>query len=260
MNYLRASPTEFRYRYWTHTLLFGLGFWSPWDALIPPQSPLAGHQSTWLALASQAARTTSISFTATTIALLLLGTLCASAAALLRTWGTACLGSFTVTNGRMQANGVVAEGPYRHVRNPLYLGTWLHALALALLMPPTGAIFTVLSITILQARLIAGEEPFLARSLGAAYIAYCNAVPRVLPSIAPRTRTANTEPRWVQAIVAESYMILVAIAFATFGWRYNAFLLTKCVVIALGISLVLRAVLPPVPAASSEKPAPNPSA
>ena len=39
--------------------------------------------------------------------------------------------------------GVVADGPYRHMRNPLYLGAWVHTLALALLMPASGALFTV---------------------------------------------------------------------------------------------------------------------
>jgi len=33
----------------------------------------------------------------------------------------------------------------------------------------------------------------------------------------------------------------VALCFAIFGWRYNATLLTRCVLIALGVSLVTRA-------------------
>jgi len=33
----------------------------------------------------------------------------------------------------------------------------------------------------------------------------------------------------------------VALSFAVFGWRYNAFLLTKCVLVCFGISLVARA-------------------
>jgi uncharacterized membrane protein len=30
-------------------------------------------------------------------------------------------------------------------------------------------------------------------------------------------------------------------SFAVLGWRYNAFLLTKCVLVWLGVSLVVRA-------------------
>jgi protein-S-isoprenylcysteine O-methyltransferase Ste14 len=251
MNYLQASPTEFRYRYWVHAAVFGLGFWSPWS--IGPTT----RQSAWLTLGSLIARNSTVSFTIATVALLLAGILCATAAASLRTWGTACLGSFTVTDARMQAGTIVAEGPYRYVRNPLYLGTWLHSLALALLMPPTGAVFTILATAILQARLIAGEEPFLTASLGPAYAAYCTAVPRILPSFVPLTHTAGARPQWLQAIVTESYMIGVAVAFLTLGWRYNAFLLTQCVVVCLGLSLVVRA-LPAPRTTGREKPASNP--
>jgi hypothetical protein len=33
----------------------------------------------------------------------------------------------------------------------------------------------------------------------------------------------------------------VALSFAVFGWRYNAFFLTKCVLVCFGVSLVARA-------------------
>jgi hypothetical protein len=33
----------------------------------------------------------------------------------------------------------------------------------------------------------------------------------------------------------------VTASFAVLGWRYNAFLLTKCVLVSLGVSLVVRA-------------------
>lgn len=252
MNYLRASSTEFRLRYWTHALVFAIGFWAPWNPLVS-----STRQSTWLTLASFLSRNFTLSFTQTTVALLVLGIVFAALAAALRTWGTACLGSFTVTNGKMKADHIVAEGPYRYVRNPLYLGTWLHAVALALLMTPTGAVFTIIVMAIMQARLIAGEEAFLSNSLGPAYTAYCHAVPRIVPSLSPRTLIAGAKPRWFQAIIAESYMIGVALVFATLGWRYNAFLLVQGVLVAFGFSILLRALLPPAPItqpAHSEKP------
>jgi hypothetical protein len=42
-------------------------------------------------------------------------------------------------------------------------------------------------------------------------------------------------------LLAEIYAIGVALSFAVFGWRYNAFLLTKCVLVCFGVSLVARA-------------------
>ena len=42
----------------------------------------------------------------------------------LRVWGAAYLGYDTVHHGDMQAGGVMADGPYRYIRNPLYIGGW----------------------------------------------------------------------------------------------------------------------------------------
>ena len=156
----------------------------------------------------------------------------------------------------MQGASIVADGPYRHLRNPLYLGIWLHSLALSLLMPVSGAIFTILAVTFFESRLIAGEEPFLAANQGSAYLAYQRIVPRILPSLSPRTPASGARPHWLAAALGESYMILAALAFLVFGWRYNAFLLTKCILISLGISLIVRALNP----AQNRKPAAIPSA
>jgi uncharacterized membrane protein len=42
-------------------------------------------------------------------------------------------------------------------------------------------------------------------------------------------------------VLAEIMMWGVTVSFAVLGWRYNAFLLTKCVLVWLGVSLVVRA-------------------
>ncbi len=253
---MRASALEFRLRYLFHAIVFSLGFVAPWDRLLPRDGPLAPTQSTWLSLASAAARQGWLPFATATVVLLLAGILTASAGAALRTWASAFLGAFIVQDGAMHGNTVVADGPYRHLRNPLYLGTWLHALALALLMPPTGALFTILAIAVIQARLIAAEEPFLAATLGPPYAAYRAAVPRIVPALTPRIPAGGARPRWPQAAAGELYMIGVALAFATLGWRYNAYLLMQAVVISFGLSLVARAFIPAP--AKSDRPAIDP--
>ena len=60
--------------------------------------------------------------------------------ALLRVWGTAYLGTGTVNSLDMKAGSVVADGPYRYVRNPLYLGLWFMVAAMAFIMPVTRRI------------------------------------------------------------------------------------------------------------------------
>jgi hypothetical protein len=171
------------------------------------------------------------------------GIVCAVVGAWLRTWGAAYLGAGVVQDRRMHGAGVVADGPYRYVRNPLYLGTFVHTLALALLMPVSGAIFAVVSIGWFQVRLILAEEPFLAERLGTAYSDYCAKVPRLWPAMKARVSAGGTRPRWGQAVLGEIYKWGVAGSFAVLGWRYNALLLTKCVLVSLGVSLLARGFL-----------------
>ena len=90
----------------------------------------------------------------------------AVAGAALRTWGAAYLGATTVQRGGMVGDRIIADGPYRFVRNPLYLGTVLHTIAVSLLMRPEAGVLCLALITFLQFRLIFREEPIPARSLG----------------------------------------------------------------------------------------------
>jgi hypothetical protein len=168
-------------------------------------------------------------------------------AAMLRTWASAYLGASIVQDGAMHGEGVVAAGPYRRVRNPLYLGTFLHTFALALLMPPSGAIFCVLAIGLFQLRLIAREQAFLVAKLGEPYRAYCSKVPSLLPSLTARVASSTVHPAWSTAFLGEIYFWGVAVSFAVLGWRYNAFLILRGVIISLGISLIARVFIPKHP-------------
>jgi protein-S-isoprenylcysteine O-methyltransferase Ste14 len=240
---MKTAPFDYRARFGIHALLYFCGFAFYWfrsfDFYWLPDT----HESTWLVLTPQLERT-GLSFTGATVTLLALAIFFAAAGAFLRTWGAAYLGARIVQSPDMHGNSVLADGPYRRSRNPLYLGTFLHTIALALLMSPYGAIFTVITIGLFQLRLIFVEEPFLAATLGQPYLDYCKRVPRILPSLTPRVPPSGRQPHWLQGVLGESYMIGVAVSFAVFGWRYNAFLLTKCVIISLGVSLVLRALAP----------------
>jgi len=233
---MKAAPFEYRFRFALHALIYFCGFAFYWL----PNS----HESTWLVLTPWLERTGWLSFTGATITLLSLAIFFAAAGAFLRTWGAAYLGSGVVQSADMHGNTIHADGPYRRTRNPLYLGTFLHTLAHTLLMSPYGALFTITAIGLFQLRLIFTEEPFLATKLGQPYLDYRKRVPRFLPSLTPRIPPSGAKPHWLQAILGESYMIGTAVSFAIFGWRYNAFLLTKCVIISLGVSLVLRAAIP----------------
>jgi protein-S-isoprenylcysteine O-methyltransferase Ste14 len=236
---MKATPLEFRFRFLILTVIFALGFTAPWDYALNLDSI-----RTWQLLAAWPARNGWLSFSTATIVVLLLGIVCALAGALLRTWATAYLGPSVVQDSAMHGEGVVAAGPYRHLRNPLYLGTFLHTFALALLMPPSGAIFCILAVCLFQLRLIAGEESFLTAKLGEPYLAYRAKVPRLLFALTPRVPASSLQPKWPTAFLGEIYMWGVVVTFAALGWRYNSILLIKGVLISLGLSLIVRAFLP----------------
>jgi len=236
---MKASAFEFRFRYLIHVLICVLGFTTPWNYWLHLDTI-----RTWQWLSAWLSRTGWLGFNAATVTVLMLGVVCAFVAAALRTWGSAYLGISVVKDTSMHGDHMVAAGPYRRVRNPLYLGTFIHALALALLMQPSGALFTVVLIGLLQLRLICAEESFLSAKLGEPYREYCALVPRLIPSLTPRVPASPVQPRWSMAFLGEIYMWGVFISFAALGWRYNSMLIIQGVLVSLGVSLVARAFVP----------------
>lgn len=236
---MKATSLEFRFRFLIIAVIYFLGFVAPWNYWLHLDTI-----RTWQLLASWPARSGWLSFNAATVLVLVVGIVCALKGAVLRTWATAYLGPSVVHDAAMHGEGVVAAGPYRYLRNPLYLGTFIHTFALSLLMPPSGAIFCIVAVFLFQLRLIAGEESFLAAKLGEPYLAYCAKVPSLIPALTPGVPASTARPAWPTAFLGEIYMWGVVVTFAVFGWRYNSILLTKGVLISLGVSLIARAFVP----------------
>ena len=141
----------------------------------------------------------------------------------------------------MHGERVLADGPYRYTRNPLYLGTILHTLGIAVLMQPLAALLAVVLITVFQFRLILREELFLEKQRGAAYLNYKAAVPRLFPSLRPRVPAGGVKPVWGQAVLGEIYFLGVAASFLLLGWQWDAWLILRGIVISWGAALVARA-------------------
>ena len=236
---LKATAPEFRFRFLIHAIIYALGFTTPWNHWLHLDTI-----RTWQWIAAWPSRSGWLSFQSATIAVLIVGILCALIAAWLRTWAAAYLTSSIIKDGAMHGDDVVAAGPYRFLRNPLYVGIFIHTFALALLMPPSGALLSIVLIGLFELRLIAGEEAFLTAKLGAPYLAYCAKVPALFPALTPRVPASSVQPQWPQAFLGELYMWGVAISFATLGWRYNSFLIIQGVVVSLGLSLIARAFIP----------------
>ncbi|MFZ0392417.1 MAG: isoprenylcysteine carboxylmethyltransferase family protein [Terracidiphilus sp.] len=234
---MQASALEFRLRMIINTAIILLGFWAPWQETISRRSLLE-----WLPL--QLSRPGWMSFSSAVPAAILLASLIAALGALLRVWGTAYLGPATVQSFSMKAGAVVADGPYRYARNPLYLGLWFMVAALAFLMPPSGALFSIALITFFIVRLTLGEEAFLAERLGEPYQAYLRAIPRFLPRLRSSLPVSGVRARWIRALLTELTPIGIFVAIAFVSWSYNGALILRVILISFGLSLVVRALLP----------------
>ena len=130
-----ASAIEFRLRMVINAAIIILGFWAPWIEAWHIGRRMSMLE--WLAL--EISRTGLVSFAVATSLLLIVAALIAAKGVLFRVWGTAYLGPDTVNSGNMVAGKVMADGPYRYFRNPLYIGLWCMVIALAFLMPATAA-------------------------------------------------------------------------------------------------------------------------
>src|SRR5258707_9156861 len=133
---MRESAIEFRFRMAINAAIIILGLWSPWINAwgLGQRIPLLE----WLAL--ELSRLGLLRFTVASPIVIVAAASIAATGAVFRVWGTAYLGPTTVNRLQMKAGAVMADGPYRFVRNPLYLGLWCMVAAMAFLMPPTGAL------------------------------------------------------------------------------------------------------------------------
>ena len=239
---MKATRFEFRLRVAIISALYFLGFWAPWERLGAAGNPNPMRLWSWLAI--EASRTGLISVAAAYLAVTIAAVALALMGAGFRVWGTSYLGHFVMRNKAMQAGAVMASGPYRHLRNPLYLGMLLTSFAIAVLMPASGALFFVLAMLLLTLRLIGGEEAFLAGQLGEAYSDYRKSVPSLLPSLRPRMVGVDGAPTsGCRAWCRNAFRSPLPSAFVALAWRYDASLLTRCVLICFGASLVVHGLI-----------------
>jgi protein-S-isoprenylcysteine O-methyltransferase Ste14 len=237
---MRASQLEFRLRLGIMAAILCLGFWSPWIETWGIGSRISLLE--WSAL--ELSRLGLFRFTVATPAVIVCAVTIAALAAALRVWGTACLGPGVVNNIDMKASVVMAGGPFRYVRNPLYLGTWLMVVAMSFYMPVTGAFFAVIVIAFFLLRLILGEEAFLTGQLGDSFQLYLRSVSRLFPRLRTNLPSMPDRLHWGRALLAETNPVGVLLIVAVLSWRYENTIMIKAFLVSFGISLVVRAFLP----------------
>jgi protein-S-isoprenylcysteine O-methyltransferase Ste14 len=234
---MRATKLEFKLRMAINAAIIILGLWAPWIDAGDIGKRIALVE--WLPL--ELSRLGLLSFTVAAPVVIAFAAALAAVGALLRVWGTAYLGPATVQNFQMKAGAVMADGPFRYVRNPLYLGVWFMVAALAFLMPPTGALFAITLLTVFLLRLILGEEAFLSAQLGESYQAYLRTVPRLIPRLRTHLQSIGAEPHWFRALLAEITPLGVFFTLAFLSWSYDQRMMLRAILISFGISLIARA-------------------
>ena len=236
---MKASAIEFRLRMVINMAIVCLGFWAPWieGQGMGRRIPLLE----WLPL--ELSRLGLLRFSVAVPVVIVVGALFAAIGAILRVWGTAWLGPGTVIHSRMKAGTVRADGPYRFVRNPLYIGLWFMLAAMTLLMPPTGALFVLIVVPVFLLRLILGEEDFLTGQLGEPYRNYLRIVPRLLPQVRSSLSRSGQKPRWLIAVLSELNPIGIFVTLAVLSWSYDYRLMLKAILVTFGVNLVARAII-----------------
>ena len=243
---MKLADFLFRFRRFALIAIFVIGFWAPWERMDG-----AHPGSTWLWLAGTLQAMGFFPIATSTIVVIAAATLALFLAALVRTWATSYLGSDVVYDKDLHSERVVADGPYRFVRNPLYLGTWLLTAAICILMPPGGALFALVTVTLLIVAWVLAEEHKLTIERGDAYTAYLKKVPRFFPSLVPKIPSGAARPHWLQGFVGEVHLWGMAITYVIFAHRYNVTILEQGVLISVGIAFLIRAIWRPgIPANS----------
>jgi protein-S-isoprenylcysteine O-methyltransferase Ste14 len=163
-------------------------------------------------------------------------------AALLRTWATAYLRTEVVHDASQHSEALVADGPFRYVRNPLYLANLPMAAGIGVMASRMGWLFMVAGVWLFVYRLILREEEGLEQTQGESYRAYLKAVPRFWPALTPRVASGGRKPSWGQAVGGELLFWLFGVAVLSFAVSLNI----KLTGIVFGASFLVYFIVVPM--------------
>lgn len=138
-------------------------------------------------------------------------------AALIRTWASSYLHAEVVYAAEVKTASLVADGPYRHVRNPLYFANVLMIFGVGAMMSRPGFVLAVFAMVVFSYRLIFREEAELQGTQGESYMRYRNAVPRLWPALRSRVAASGSKAQWAEGFKAEGWywgFALASVAFA----------------------------------------------
>jgi len=221
---MRATNWEFRNRALVFGLILAFAF----------QFYFLDHHNAAEALGRPLATVLGANSDVTVRALLALGALLVVVAALLRTWASAYLQLEVVYATDVKSVSLVADGPYRHVRNPLYFANVLMAIGMGVLTGRVGFFVLFVMMVVFCYRLILREEAELSAAQGGRYEQYREDVPRLWPSMRACLGSAGCQANWARGFKAEFWYWGMALALVVFAITLRAMLFFLILGVSLG--------------------------
>jgi protein-S-isoprenylcysteine O-methyltransferase Ste14 len=134
----------------------------------------------------------------------LLGAFVVALGGFIRAWGAAYLRAEVVHDSRVRTEKLVADGPFRYSRNPLYLGLLIGVFGAGPLFSRTGWLVQMILAIVFCYRLIRREEAELYLVQGDSFVTYFQSVPRLLPALKARVATSGALPHWREGLAAQT--------------------------------------------------------
>jgi protein-S-isoprenylcysteine O-methyltransferase Ste14 len=159
---------------------------------------------------------------------------------LLRLWGSSYLTAAVVWSPQARQTALVIDGPFRYVRNPLYLGNVLLAMAIGILAPPLGWVTIVAGNIWFTALLGAHEAAGMRARYGDAYERYRASVPALFPRLRPVAREGEAKPTLGSGLRAEAFSLGFVCGMIAFTLSYDVWLLWLFFVLGWVAQIALR--------------------
>jgi protein-S-isoprenylcysteine O-methyltransferase Ste14 len=134
----------------------------------------------------------------------LLGAFVVALGGFIRAWGAAYLRAEVVHDSSVRTERLVADGPFRYTRNPLYLGLLIGVFGAGPLCSRTGWVVQMILASAFCYRLIRREEAELYLVQGEKVVAYYQSVPRLLPALKARVSASGALPHWREALASQT--------------------------------------------------------
>jgi protein-S-isoprenylcysteine O-methyltransferase Ste14 len=208
---MRATPWEFRHRTWLIFGIFCAGLACYWFDPHNSGQVFAGWLRAHVAFFGAHSRQSAARF------IFLAGGLIVAIGGMIRAWGGAYLRAEVVQDSKVRTERLLADGPFRYTRNPLYLGVLTGVFGAGVMCSPAGWVVQTELALVFVYRLILREEEEMLATQGESFRAYCRSVPRLLPAIKAQVLASGARPHWGEALVVQAPWWGIAAACVTWA-------------------------------------------